>query len=118
MADTSVRWLTTEADWTDALSRSTDEPVVVFKHSSACSLSARADEQIRTLDESINRPIYKLVVQNNRSLSDKIADSLGIRHETPQAIILEGRTPKFDTSHFDVTVDTLRDALRSIADSN
>lgn len=118
MADNRLRSLTTETDWTDALSHSAEEPVVVFKHSSACSLSGRADEQIRMLEESIDLPIYKLVVQKNRSLSDKIAESLGIRHETPQAIILDDRAPMFDTSHFDVTVDTLRDALRSIVDSH
>lgn len=118
MEDTSFHSLTSETDWTDALSHSAEEPVVVFKHSSACSLSARAHEQIRILDEIIDLPIYKLVVQKNRSLSNRIEESLGIRHETPQAIILDGRTPAFDTSHFDVTVDTLRDALRSIVDSN
>lgn len=116
MSDSTLRTLRDETDWTDALSHSVEEPVVVFKHSSACSVSGRADQEIRALADEVDLPIYKVVVQENRALSDMIEERLGVRHETPQAIILSDRSSAFDTSHFDVTVETLREALESVAD--
>lgn len=116
MSDSTLHTLRDETDWTDALSHSVEEPVVVFKHSSTCSMSGRAEEEIRTLADEVDLPICKVVVQENRALSDTIEERLGVRHETPQAIILSDRSSVFDTSHFDVTVETLREALDSVAD--
>lgn len=115
MSDIPFRPLRSETDWTNALSHSTEEPVLVFKHSSACPVSGRASQELQLLGDEVDLPMYKVVVQKNRALSDKIAAALGIRHETPQVIILDDREPAYDTSHFDVTVDTLRDAVGSMA---
>ncbi len=113
MSDAPFRPLASEADWTKAQSRSKEEPVLLFKHSAACPVSGSADQEMRQLAEDEDLPIYKLVVQESRTLSDEIADALGVRHETPQAIVLDETDPVFNTSHFDVTADTLREAVRS-----
>ncbi len=113
MSDAPFRSLSSEADWADAQSRSDEQPVLLFKHSSACPVSSKADQEMRQLVENDELPIYKLVVQESRALSDEIADTLGIRHETPQAVILYQKEPVFDTSHFDVTAEALREAIRS-----
>jgi bacillithiol system protein YtxJ len=89
------------------------EPVLIFKHSSACSVSASAEDEMHRLAAKTDVPVYKLVVQRSRALSDEIAESLGVRHETPQALVLVDGEAVFDTSHFDVTVETLQDALRT-----
>lgn len=113
MSDDSFRSLSSEADWADARSRSEEQPVLLFKHSSACPISGKADKEMKQLAEDEDLPIYKLVVQESRALSDEIAETLGVRHETPQAIVLDQKEPVFDTSHFDVSAETLREALRS-----
>lgn len=118
MSDDSFQPLASAADWQDALARSQDGPILLFKHSAACPLSGKADREMQELLEKEDLPIYKLVVQESRSLSDEIAETLGIRHETPQVILLHQEEPRFDTSHFDVTVDTVRDALRDAAPSS
>lgn len=117
MPDSPFRPLTNEKEWKEALSHSTDQPVLLFKHSNACPVSGQAHQEMLDLAESENVPTYKLVVQESRSVSDEIADALGIRHETPQAIILKDREPTFDTSHFDVTAETLREAIDGTAQS-
>jgi bacillithiol system protein YtxJ len=68
---------------------------------------------MQTLAEDTDLPVYKLVVQKSRALSNEIAEALGVQHETPQAIVLDQKEPVFDTSHFDVTADTVREALRT-----
>ena len=115
MPNAPFRSLASEADWADARSRSEEQPVLVFKHSSACPVSGNADQEMRQLAEDTDLPVYKLVVQQSRTLSDEIADTLGVRHETPQAILIDEQAPAFHTSHFEVTVETLREAVRSNA---
>ena len=117
MSDSPFRSLSTTADWTDAQDQSEDHPVVVFKHSSACSVSGKANKELQRLAEDTPLPVYKLVVQESRALSDTIAEALDVRHETPQAIVLAARDPVFDASHFDVTAVALQEAVRSAPSS-
>jgi bacillithiol system protein YtxJ len=117
MSDTPFRSLAGEDDWADAREQSEEQPVLLFKHSNACPVSAKADQEMQTLAAKGTLPVYKLVVQKSRAVSDAIAEDLDIRHETPQAIVLDDRTATFDTSHFDVTAENLRNAVPSAASS-
>lgn len=118
MPDEPFSPLTTESEWSTVLEHSNETPVLVFKHSSACPVSAKANQQLQQLAEERDLPIYKLVVQESRALSDEVAETLNIRHETPQAILLHQQESVFDTSHFDVTVETVQDALEEVTASN
>ena len=102
--------LTDDTTLDDALAASEETPVVLFKHSSTCPLSARANRKMKALatDGAI---IYRLIVQEARALSGRIADQFDIRHESPQAIVLRDRTPVFDASHGGVSTTNLRNAL-------
>lgn len=113
MSEAPFHSLSSEADWNEARSRSEEQPVLVFKHSNACPVSGNADTEMRQLAQDASLPVYKLVVQQSRAVSDEIADALGVRHETPQVILLDQAAPVFHTSHFDVTAETVREALRS-----
>lgn len=112
MTDEAFRPLDTNDDWTDALEQSEQSPVLVFKHSATCSISAKANDEMSTLSAEEDLPVYRVVVQESRSVSDEIAESLNVRHETPQAILVRDRAPIFDTSHLNVTRDALRKELR------
>ena len=118
MSDSHFHPLTSTADWTDALEQSEETPVLVFKHSSACPVSSQANSEMAELAEEANVPVYKVVVQQNRSVSDDIEAALDVRHETPQAILLHEQTPVFDTSHFNVTEESLRKELRQVNSSS
>lgn len=117
MSDAPFRSLSSETDWSNARSHSEEEPVLLFKHSAACPVSGKANREMQQLAQDEDLSIYKLVVQESRALSDEIADMLEVRHETPQAIVLDEREPVFDASHFDVTAETLRDAAFSATPS-
>lgn len=94
-----------------ALARSQDEPVILYKHSNTCPLSAAARSEMVHFVQEEDVPVYEVVVQEARSASDKIAEELGVRHETPQVIILNQGRPLFDASHRDITAQTVRQAL-------
>ena len=55
---------------------------------------------------------YKVItVQSHRRLSDSAAERFGIRHETPQAILLKDGRPVWNASHFRITADALTRAI-------
>lgn len=79
--------------------KSNQKPIVLFKHSTTCPISAGVYQEISTADADINL----VVVQNARSVSDAIARKTGIRHESPQAIILKDGKVIYHAAHYDVT---------------
>ena len=84
----------------DALiEKSNEQAVVLFKHSTTCPISAGVYQEISKADADINL----IVVQQARNVSNAIAERTGIRHESPQAIVLKGEKVIYHASHYDVT---------------
>lgn len=113
MAD-AFHSLDSESAWSEALEHSDDTPVLIYKHSSTCPVSSKAQAEVEELQTDASLPVYRVVVQEHRAVSNTIEEALGIRHETPQVILLHEQEPAFDTSHFDVTADTLHDELQRL----
>jgi bacillithiol system protein YtxJ len=51
--------------------------------------------------------VFLIDVLSQRPLSQRLAADLGIRHESPQAIVLQDGKPVWHASHYDVTADAL-----------
>lgn len=96
------------------LQHSDHAPVLLFKHSDTCGISLEAlDELVDHLNEDVDAVQYGLVtVQTHRALSNAIATRLGVRHETPQAILVCERRAVWTASHFRVNASELRKALQ------
>ena len=96
-----------------AIAESCTRPVVLFKHSRTCGISHEAlDELHAHLERNAGDATYKMiVVQNHRRLSDQTAERLGVRHETPQVILIKDGRPVWKASHFRITADELGRAL-------
>ena len=100
-----------------AIVESRERPVLLFKHSRTCGISCEALDELRSHVESEEaaRVAYKLItVQSHRQVSDAVAQRLGIRHETPQAILLRDGRPVWNASHFRITA---RELARVLAES-
>lgn len=104
----------------DALLReSATSPVLVFKHSLTCGTSAQALDELADHLERADGPHahYALVtVQTHREVSTAISTRLGIRHETPQALLIRDGRVVWSASHFRVTARAVEDALAKGAD--
>jgi len=85
------------------------KPVIIFKHSNACGISASAYREMEKLEGQVNL----LEVQSARDVSRELADLTGIRHETPQVIVLKDGKAVWNASHFDVKAGAVRQALES-----
>ena len=90
------------------LTDSSKKPVIVFKHSNACSISARAYREMEKLDN-----VNILEVQSARAISNEVANLTGVRHETPQVIILRDGKAVWNASHFDVVAADVMKAVES-----
>lgn len=108
----------TEQAYKEATERSTQQPVILYKHSSLCELCFIAQAELETLSEEGDPPIYQVVVQEARPLSNSIEATLGIRHESPQVILLYDRKPVFNASHRAVTAAAVRGAIEDLSASH
>jgi bacillithiol system protein YtxJ len=88
-----------------AIAESSERPVLLFKHSRTCGVSCEALDELQAhLDDAEPAAAYKLItVQSHRRVSDAAAARLGIRHETPQAILLRDGRAVWTASHFRIT---------------
>jgi len=86
---------------------------LVFKHSTACGVSARASKEVEALQTAI--PIYRVNVREQRDLSDWIAETYHVTHESPQLILLEQGKPAKVWNHFQVNREVIEKAFVSPA---
>ena len=91
------------------LTDSNQKPVIVFKHSNACPISSRAYREMEKVEADVNI----LVVQMAREVSRELANLTGVRHETPQVIVLRDGKAVWNASHFDVQAGAVAEAVES-----
>jgi bacillithiol system protein YtxJ len=104
------------------IAESESRPVLLFKHSYTCGVSMEAlDELVAHLNDRVDdraparvAPQYAMVtVQTHRAVSNAIAQRLGVRHETPQALLIRDGRVVWSASHFRVTAAAVDDAIRN-----
>jgi bacillithiol system protein YtxJ len=110
---TSCPHIETLAALDDVVKRSFDGPVLLFKHSLTCGTSAHANDEVRAfLAGAENTPICGLiVVQHARPVSNAVVERFGVRHESPQALLLRDGRVVWHASHWRLTARALEDAV-------
>lgn len=107
--------LTSSDQWTALCQCSNSQPVILFKHSNTCGTSAEAEYKFeRAFKAGFDYDVHRLVVQDSRKLSNTIASELGVRHQSPQVILLHHEKSIFDTSHHAIDPGNLQTKLNSI----
>ena len=112
-----MNWLplTTIAQLDGIQEESRLHPVVIFKHSTTCSISAMAKNRLEREAEPDGVPVYYLDLLAYRPISNAIAQQYGIKHESPQILIIHNGSCVYDESHNGVRMDELKEALAGIA---
>ena len=93
-------------------------PVALLKHSIACPISARGQQEFVALENDGDPPLYAVVVQYARDVSNYIAEKLSIQHETPQVMIISEGEVVYSASHFDISSKALRDAAEQASNAS
>jgi bacillithiol system protein YtxJ len=112
-----MRTLTTLEALDTALASASDRPILLFKHSETCGLSLQAHEEVLTLlaDPAWDVPVYLVSVQAARHVSTAIATRFGVRHASPQALLVRDGAVHWHTSHLAITVGALQGAADRMA---
>jgi bacillithiol system protein YtxJ len=91
--------------------RSRSKPVVILKHSTTCPMSAAAYREMSTFEGEV----ALVEVQRARELSREIENKTGIKHESPQILILRNGQVVWDASHFQITSEAVTEAVSNNA---
>jgi bacillithiol system protein YtxJ len=105
-------------DLEQLLDRSKTDPVLIFKHSTQCAISTQAYEEFTDFAKGVPGLICGAVlVVENRKLSNAIAERFGIRHESPQALLIKDGRVLWHASHWSISSDSLSEAVAAYAQS-
>lgn len=98
-----------EEDLKKAIESSYQHKIAIFKHSTSCFISKTVlrnfEKEIENSDQKVN--VYFLDLLAHRPISNKIAEDFGIRHESPQLIVIENGKPVNSASHQDISLSQI-----------
>jgi bacillithiol system protein YtxJ len=105
-------------DWRQVKNDSERHPVLIIKHSTTCPISARAWREFQSyLDDNDHTDVEHVMVKviETRDVSNKISAELSIKHESPQAILMQHQQAIWNTSHGGITKETLKRAITTLS---
>ena len=106
MPNSFVR-VTEPSAFQNLVEKSQKKPVVIFKHSTTCAISAAAYREMSDYDGEV----ALVEVHEARELSREIEARTGIRHESPQVIVLRNGQVVWDASHFQIKRNAVAEAV-------
>lgn len=105
----------TQADQLTEIAReSHEQPVIIFKHSTTCSISAAAKGKLERqwADAGLdNAKIYYLDLLRFRPISGAIADAFSVRHESPQLLLIQDGECRYNASHMGIRLSDVKSAV-------
>lgn len=94
------------------------QPVIIFKHSTRCSISRATLDRLERNWKNEDLPaakVYYLDLITYREVSNAIASTWNVEHESPQLILLRNDKPVYHKSHFDIEYTKVKDAVRAVS---
>lgn len=106
-----MKRIKTIAAWESVLEKSKEEPLIIFKLSMTCFSSLTAKKELQTLQTKL--PIYIVIVQMDRKVSKAIEEDLGVKHETPQLLILKDGKGIWQATHYHIKQAIVTEAIET-----
>lgn len=112
-----MKWIElTELDQLHGIQTESDTaPVLIFKHSYRCNISRTALDRLERNwndTEMTHIKAYFLDLLSNRQLSDAVAGTFGIEHESPQVLLISNGKAVLDLSHFEIDYGQIKAAIQ------
>ncbi|MEA5257537.1 bacillithiol system redox-active protein YtxJ [Arcicella aquatica] len=93
---------------------SKQQPILILKHSTTCSISSTALNRLERnwKQESVGelKPYY-LDLLKYRPISSAIASTFGVEHQSPQVLIIQNGECIYDASHFEISFAELAETV-------
>jgi len=86
---------------------------LIFKHSTRCSISMMAKRRFELDWDKLpaDMPLYFLDLIKHRELSNQVAQSFHVHHESPQMLLIRDGECILDQSHGGISVDETLEVL-------
>jgi bacillithiol system protein YtxJ len=97
-----MREITTLEEFDNLLTDSERGPILIFKHSTRCPVSAAAHSRMQAWERVLGEtapPVYLVRVIEARALSNEIAAHLSVPHQSPQVILVRDGYALWNASH-------------------
>lgn len=110
-----VNWnqLSSEAQIESLIEESKDQPILIYKHSIRCGISSMVLERLERTWTSVDNPIkpYILDLISFRDVSNAVAQTFGVYHESPQVILIKDGKAIYNASHMQVSFDAMKNEV-------
>ncbi len=102
-------------DFERVLRQSQDEPLFLFKHSTRCPISAKALSEFQSFVNTKPGGLAFAMVRviEERLVSREIASRLGIKHESPQLILIQHGKVLWHDSHWRITQAKINEVIEN-----
>lgn len=112
--DSNKFWINLEdlGQLNEIITTSEEKPVVIFKHSTRCSVSRMAFKQFENefnLQDKMDA--YYLDLIENRAISNEIASKFEVVHQSPQLLVIKNGKCIYNISHSDIDAEFLNQLL-------
>ena len=97
------------AVWQQLLEKSKEQPLLLFKFSMTCHSSLLAMKELQALETELLK--YIVLVQEDKLVSNTIEKDLGVKHESPQLLILKGKKGIWQATHYKIKKSLLTEAI-------
>ena len=111
-----ISWkpIDSEESLQNAINESTQRPVIIFKHSTRCSISSMAKSRLENdwnPSEVNGISPYYLDLISYRNLSNIIADTFEVAHESPQVLVIKEGKCIYHTSHMGISFKSIKQEI-------
>jgi bacillithiol system protein YtxJ len=87
----------------EIINASEEKPVVIFKHSTRCSVSRMALKQFENeFNLQGKMDAYYLDLIDNRAISNEIASKFDVVHQSPQLLVIKNGKCIYNISHSEI----------------
>jgi bacillithiol system protein YtxJ len=91
--------------------QSHNSPVVIFKHSTRCNISAVAKNRMDSNEAAESEEYYYLDLLSYRDISAAIAERFQVNHESPQLLLIVDGECVYDESHMGINFSELHEQI-------
>ncbi|MFM1920732.1 MAG: bacillithiol system redox-active protein YtxJ [Candidatus Hydrogenedentota bacterium] len=117
LKELGVKEIMEQADVDAIIAASQSSPQFIFKHSTACPVSSAAHRRVSdylTQHPDQAAAFHLIKVIERRPVSLALASQLGVVHQSPQIILLHQGAAVWNTSHGNITADSIKQALANL----
>lgn len=104
-----MNWLplTSDEQLAKIIEASHQRPQAIFKHSTRCSISGAAKTRLDKATQPEGIDFHYLDLLSYRPLSNKIAETFQVHHESPQVLLIKNGECVFDESHLSIFMEEI-----------